>query len=390
MGTRRVDPERRDRIIDAALALIAEEGVAGISHRKVAQRADVPLGSMTYHFEGMGELLREAFTRFAGTVSARFEERLAAARDLDEARAVVVDVIHHDDPVNPRDLVLTHELYTLAAREPAYRELTRAWMRRSRDILERHFDPATARQLDALIEGLIIHRALDTTPADRALTVDAVERITAGPVAGRRDGATGPAPAGLDALRARMLAGRMYDDTAAELVEARRRTVLLTDEYNASFGRPQADRERLLRRLLAAVGRDCHFEPTFRCEFGFNIRIGDNFYANFDCVMLDGGGITIGDDVLFGPRVGIYTANHAIDPAERAAGACYARPVVIGDRVWIGGDVTINQGVTIGAGSIVGSGSVVTKPVPSGVVAAGNPARVLREITDADRTGFRP
>ncbi|MEV7225683.1 maltose acetyltransferase domain-containing protein [Polymorphospora sp. NPDC051019] len=387
MGTRRVDPERRDRIIDAALALIAEEGVAGISHRKVARRADVPLGSMTYHFEGMGELLREAFTRFAGTVSARFEERLATARDADEARAAVADFVHHDDPGNPRELVLTHELYTLAAREPAYRELTRAWMGRSREILERHFDPATARQLDALVEGLTIHRALDTTPADRALTVDAIARITAAPVARRPDG---PEPAGLEALRTRMLSGRMYDDTARELVEARRRTVLLTDEYNASFGRPPADRERILRRLLAAVGRDCHFEPTFRCEFGFNIRIGDNFYANFDCVLLDGGGITIGDDVLFGPRVGVYTSNHAIDAAERAAGACYAKPVVIGDRVWIGGDVTVNQGVIIGAGSIVGSGSVVTKSVPAGVVAAGNPARVLREITDADRTGFRP
>ena len=194
----------------------------------------------------------------------------------------------------------------------------------------------------------------------------------------------------LEAQRAHILTGAMYNDLTDELVEARQRTVLLTMQYNASFGQPQRDREDILRRLLAAVGEGCHFEPTFRCEFGFNISIGDRFYANFDCVLLDGGGITIGDDVLFGPRVGIYTSNHALDPAERAAGACHARPVTIGDNVWIGGDVTINQGVTIGAGSVVGSGSVVTRPVPAGVVAAGNPARVLREITPADRTGYRP
>ena len=194
----------------------------------------------------------------------------------------------------------------------------------------------------------------------------------------------------LDAQRAHIRTGAVYNDLTDELVEARRRTVLLTMEYNATFGRPQQEREAVLRRLLAAVGEGCHFEPTFRCEFGFNISIGDRFYANFDCMLLDGGDITIGDDVLFGPRVGIYTSNHALDPAERAAGACHARPVTIGDNVWLGGDVTINQGVTIGAGSVVGSGSVVTRPVPARVVAAGNPARVLSETTPADRTADRP
>ncbi|MEU8239075.1 sugar O-acetyltransferase [Actinoplanes missouriensis] len=194
----------------------------------------------------------------------------------------------------------------------------------------------------------------------------------------------------LGAQRRHMLTGAMYNDLTDELVQARQRTVLLTDEYNASFGRAQEDRETILRRLLRSVGEGCHFEPVFRCEFGFNISVGDHFYANFDCVMLDGGGITIGDHVLFGPRVGIYTSNHAIDAAERVAGGCYARPVTIGDRVWIGGGVTINQGVTIGDDAIVGSGSVVTRPVPAGMIAAGVPARVIREITEADRTGFTP
>ncbi|MFE9656365.1 sugar O-acetyltransferase [Micromonospora sp. NPDC006431] len=194
----------------------------------------------------------------------------------------------------------------------------------------------------------------------------------------------------LEAQREHILSGRMYNDLTDELVQARQRAVLLTTEYNDSFGQPQEQREAILRRLLRAVGRECHFEPMFRCEFGFNISVGDHFYANFDCVMLDGGGITIGDHVLFGPRVGIYTSNHALDAAERAAGGCYAKPVTIGDHVWIGGGATINQGLTIGDNTIIGSGSVVTRSIPSGVIAVGSPARVLREITDADKTGYRP
>ena len=197
-----------------------------------------------------------------------------------------------------------------------------------------------------------------------------------------------PPQMNLDEQRAVILSGRMYNDLTPELIEARQRAVLLSTEDNAAFGRPQPDREAILRRLLGAVGEGCHFEPTFRCEFGYTIRIGDNFYANFDCIMLDGGGITIGDNVLFGPRVGIYTSNHAIDAAERAAGACYAKPVTIGNNVWIGGDVTINQAVTIGDNSIVGSGSVVTRPIPAGVIAVGSPARILRAITEADKTNF--
>ncbi|MFI6691173.1 TetR/AcrR family transcriptional regulator [Streptomyces sp. NPDC050433] len=180
MATGQNDPERRERIIAAALDLIAEEGVAGTSHRKVAARAGVPLGSMTYHFAGIDELLREAFTRFADGIVAVFEERLGAASTRDEAREAVADLVHRLSAGSQRELVLTHELYTLAARKPAYRELTRAWMRRSRAALERHFDPATARQLDAMIEGLSIHRALETEPHDRALTVEAITRITQG------------------------------------------------------------------------------------------------------------------------------------------------------------------------------------------------------------------
>lgn len=194
----------------------------------------------------------------------------------------------------------------------------------------------------------------------------------------------------LDEQFAHIRTGRMYNDLTPELVAARERAVLLTNAYNQSFGRAASEREALLQRLLASVGTGVHFEPDLRCEFGRNIHIGNNFYANFDCVLLDGGGIRIGDDVLFGPRVGIYSSNHAIDPHERAAGGCRAQPVTIGDRVWVGGGVHINPGATIGDGTIIGSGSVVTSDIPAGVIAAGIPCKVLRAITDEDRTGFAP
>jgi DNA-binding transcriptional regulator YbjK len=160
-ATRRTEPDRRDRLIDVALDVVAEVGVAGASHRKIAARADVPLGSMTYHFDGMDELLHEAFSRFAETIIVRFEARLGGATSRDEAKEAVVALVH-DDLTGPA----------------AVREITREWMRRSRVELERHFDPDTARQVDALIEGLSIHRALDPSPPSRALTREAVERIT--------------------------------------------------------------------------------------------------------------------------------------------------------------------------------------------------------------------
>jgi len=191
-----------------------------------------------------------------------------------------------------------------------------------------------------------------------------------------------------DELRALLGSGVMYDDLDPVLIADRQAAVLATTRYNDSFGAPQGEREALLRTFLGAVGEGVHFEPTLRCEFGSNIAVGDRLYANFDCVLLDGAPITIGDDVLFGPRVGIYTSDHAIDAGERVAGGCVARPVTIEDAVWVGGGVTITGGVTIGRGSVIGAGSVVTRSVPAGVVAVGVPARVLRPITEADRTGF--
>ncbi len=178
---RRLDPDRRSRIIDAALDVIAEKGVAGTTHRRIAAMADVPLGSMTYHFHSMDELLREAFTRFAESGSAMFSQALAPAGSTQEAQTAVVALITAAADGPSRDLVLTHELYTLAAREPAFRQITRDWMARDRVTFEAHFDPATARLLNALIEGLLLHQALDTQPGDPALAVEAVNRIVGSP-----------------------------------------------------------------------------------------------------------------------------------------------------------------------------------------------------------------
>lgn len=174
---RRHDPGRRDRIIESCLDVIAERGVAGTSHRRVAATAGVPLGSMTYHFAGMDALLRESFARFADSVSAAIVRRMATANTREEAIDAIIAHIDGDIFRSPRELVLTHELYTLAAREPGYRELTNAWMTTNRSILEEHLDPATARMVDALIEGLTIHRALDTEPQDPDLVREAIRRI---------------------------------------------------------------------------------------------------------------------------------------------------------------------------------------------------------------------
>lgn len=186
----------------------------------------------------------------------------------------------------------------------------------------------------------------------------------------------------------RVMSGLMYNDLTQELVDARKRAVELTNEYNATYGQSPEVREAVLRKLLGEMGEDVFFEPSFRCEFGYNIRIGSHFYANFDCVMLDGGGIEIGDHVLFGPRVSIYTSRHAFDPQERAAGACFSKKVKIGSNVWVGGGVHMDQGITIGDNSIIGAGSVITRDIPANVVAAGAPCRVIRSITGNEKTDY--
>jgi DNA-binding transcriptional regulator YbjK len=174
---RRHDPGRRARIIQSTLDVIAEHGVAGTTHRRVAAAADVPLGSMTYHFKDMDELLTAAFTRLADTVAARFTARLSAASTVDEACEAVVDLVLNDEWATPRTMLLSYELYAFAARNPPLRQVMRNWMANSRAALAQHFAPDTAKALDAMIEGLTIHRSVDPQPADRREVRAIVERL---------------------------------------------------------------------------------------------------------------------------------------------------------------------------------------------------------------------
>jgi DNA-binding transcriptional regulator YbjK len=174
---RRHDPGRRDRLVTTTLDVIAETGVAATSHRAIARAADVPLGSLTYHFASLDELLAAAFTRHVDTVAPRFDHRMREAPDRDAAVECLVDHLTGDLLGSSRDLVLAVELYVAAARNPALRAVTQDWMGRSRRSLERHFDPVTARELDALVEGLVLHSALSTDPMDRAQIRHALTRF---------------------------------------------------------------------------------------------------------------------------------------------------------------------------------------------------------------------
>lgn len=187
----------------------------------------------------------------------------------------------------------------------------------------------------------------------------------------------------------RMGSGELYNAGDPALISARDRAKRLTWRYNQMDPTDRAGQAAILRELLGQVGEGCWIEPSFRCDYGRQIFIGDFFFANYDCIFLDVAPITIGNRVLFGPRVGLYTAGHPLDQEIRDTGLEYGRPIVIGDGVWLGGSVTVLPGVTIGAGTVVAAGSVVTRDLPPGVVAAGNPCRVLRPITPADTARWR-
>lgn len=135
-------------------------------------------------------------------------------------------------------------------------------------------------------------------------------------------------------------------------------------------------------------GENVYFEPPFHCEYGKHIKVGENFYANIGCIMLDVAQITIGKNVLFGPNVSIYTAGHPIHYESRMSGYEYGVPVAIGDNVWIGGNCVILPGVKIGSNTVIGAGSIVTKEIPDNVLVAGNPCKVIREITTEDKAYY--
>jgi maltose O-acetyltransferase len=178
----------------------------------------------------------------------------------------------------------------------------------------------------------------------------------------------------------KMLRGELYDATDPQLVRARRRARHLTKALNESRDDEQAHREQIIAELFGSIGHGIWIEPPFYCDYGRNIRLGSAVFFNFNCVILDPARVDIGDNVLIGPAVQIYTATHTLDPETRRAGLELARPVRIGSDVWIGGGVIINPGVTIGSRTVIGSGSVVTREIPADVFAAGNPCRVIRKL----------
>ena len=185
--------------------------------------------------------------------------------------------------------------------------------------------------------------------------------------------------------RERMLSGQLYDAGDETLTAARGRAKRLTWRYHQLDPTDWDSRTQILQELLGHLGEDSWIEPPFRCDYGTQISIGDHFFANYDCIFLDVAPITIGNRVMFGPRVCLYTAGHPLDAATRNTGLEFGKPIALGDDVWLGGNVVVLPGVTIGAGTVVAAGSVVKRDLPPHVLAAGNPCQVLRSITEADR-----
>ena len=183
----------------------------------------------------------------------------------------------------------------------------------------------------------------------------------------------------------RMLANLPYkawmDGLEEERIENRKRIY----EYN-NLPPEQWDRKtELLKNILGKTGENVHINAPFHCDYGYNIEVGENFFANYNLIILDVAKVKIGDNAQIAPNVSIYTAGHPIHPDSRNSGYEYGIDVTIGDNVWIGGNVCIMPGVTIGNNVVIGAGSVVTKNVPDNVIAIGNPCRIIREITEADR-----
>lgn len=183
----------------------------------------------------------------------------------------------------------------------------------------------------------------------------------------------------------RMLSGDLYIADDPELAKDFHKAKRLLREYNQTTEYQEADRQTILKDLFKQSGKKIHIEPPFHTDYGCNTVIGENFYSNYDCIILDIANVKIGDNVMFGPRVGLYTAGHPIDAVIRNEHYEYGKPITIGNNVWVGGNVVFNPGVTVGDNVVIGSGSIVTKDIPSSVIAVGNPCKVLREINDQDK-----
>ena len=183
----------------------------------------------------------------------------------------------------------------------------------------------------------------------------------------------------------RMLANLPYKAWMDGLAEERLACRCKIFEYNNLHPNETEAKTRLIKEILGKTGEVVYIEPPFRCDYGYNVEVGENFYANYNLIILDVGRVKIGSNAQFGPNVAIYTAGHPLHPDSRNSGYEYGIDITIGDNCWIGGNTCITPGVTIGNNVVIGAGSVVTKDIPDNSVAVGNPCRVVRKITEEDR-----
>ena len=184
----------------------------------------------------------------------------------------------------------------------------------------------------------------------------------------------------------KMISGQLYNAEVPQLREMRLRAALLCHQLEQLSPAEEEKRTALLRELLGSVKGSLTVNPGFRCDYGSNITVGDNFYANYNCVILDCAPVTFGDNVFIAPNCGFYTAGHPLDYPTRNALLEFAKPITVGDNVWFGGNVVVLPGVTIGSGSVIGAGSVVSRDIPENVLAVGNPCRPIRSINQEDRS----
>ncbi|CBK73854.1 Acetyltransferase (isoleucine patch superfamily) [Butyrivibrio fibrisolvens 16/4] len=183
----------------------------------------------------------------------------------------------------------------------------------------------------------------------------------------------------------RMLANLPYKAWLDGLSEERMENKKKIYKYNNLEPDKQEEKDKLIKEILGKTGESINIETPFHCDYGYNIEVGENFFANYNLVILDVGKVKIGDNAQIAPNVAIYTAGHPIHPDSRNSGYEYGIDITIGDNVWIGGNTCIMPGVTIGNNVVIGGGSVVNKDLPDNVIAVGNPCKVVREITEADR-----
>ena len=186
----------------------------------------------------------------------------------------------------------------------------------------------------------------------------------------------------------KMISGQLYNSTDEKLSQQRIKAKKLCRKYNNLEPDNYEERKSILKKLLGKTKENFWIEPNFWCDYGYNIEIGENFYSNHNLVILDPAKITFGDNVFIAPNCGFYTAGHPIDAELRNQLLEFAYPITVGNNVWFGGNVVVLPGVTIADNVVIGAGSVVTKDIPANVVAVGNPCKVLREITEEDKTKY--